>query len=306
MESEGDVSMWNKKEDKPINKRPLWFWPVILAGAALLLELFVFNFRWVQSLGYQTYSPTIHISDSLTPLGNNRYRYEGGTAYIEMTGLNMPVKNLYVGAWYAQDKALSVTVQATDQAHSRYMSLPERKILKAEPKSLYLPLQLTGDSEKIRIDLRPDKDAELVIYGVNINDPVPLFFSVPRLLIVCGALLLLYLLRPSSGLYKVRFSISSYKQLTVILVTAALNCMLFAGFACTNPRFTEVNWAHHFQYQKLAESLAEGKFYLKDEPPEELARIENPYNPDDRAAALEGTGKGYAWDTAYYNGKYYV
>ena len=245
-------------------KKTKWLWIVILVGIALLLELFVFNFRWVQSIGYQAYDAPLTISGGFESLGGNRYRYTGGGASIELQNLNRPVKNMYAGVWLVQEKPLTVTVQATDQANSTYFSLPKRELLSDEPRSLYLSLQLTGDTEKLRLDLSLNIDAEVKIEGVYVNCPVPLFFSFPRFLLVLGALLLLYLLRPSSGLYRVKFSIHSYKQSAVMLAAAALNMILFAFLSFSNPVFTDVKWSHHLQYQKLAEALAEGQVYLQE------------------------------------------
>lgn len=283
-----------------------WGWLPAVVVIALLPELCAFNFRWLQTAGYQPVEPSYTVSDGLEALGDGRYRYNGGEAAVEMTGLYQKIHNLHLDAGTTDGQALAVTVNMTDEAHSEYFALPQRKILRAEPRSLYLSLQTAGISEKLRLDFQLEEGAELEIAAVRLNARVPLYFSWGRFLAVLALLVLAFWLRPSSPLYKIRFSLSSWRQLAAVLTLAVLNGALFGVLACSNPAFTEPGWAHHQQYQKLAEALADGQLYLKEEPPEELAQIPNPYNPQARDEALRGTGKSYAWDTAYYNGKYYV
>ena len=56
------------------------------------------------------------------------------------------------------------------------------------------------------------------------------------------------------------------------------------------------------QYELLAESLAHGHVALEVEPDPRLMALDNPYDLDARTAS----GANYIWDSAYYNGHYYV
>ena len=58
----------------------------------------------------------------------------------------------------------------------------------------------------------------------------------------------------------------------------------------------------HYQYEGLTESILEGHFWLDREVPEELLAMENPYDFE----ARQKLGIPYEWDTALYNGRYYV
>ena len=58
----------------------------------------------------------------------------------------------------------------------------------------------------------------------------------------------------------------------------------------------------HYQYEGLTESILEGHFYLDREVPAELLAMENPYDFEER----QKLGLTYEWDTALYNGRYYV
>ena len=53
------------------------------------------------------------------------------------------------------------------------------------------------------------------------------------------------------------------------------------------------------QYAALAEAFTAGQLHLLEEPPDGMESVENPYD----IALLPS---GYRWDTAYYDGHYYV
>ena len=57
------------------------------------------------------------------------------------------------------------------------------------------------------------------------------------------------------------------------------------------------------QYGALAHSLLNGRLDLEEDPPPELAAMENPYDATARDALNIQGGR---WDHAYYNGRYYV
>lgn len=56
---------------------------------------------------------------------------------------------------------------------------------------------------------------------------------------------------------------------------------------------------------KLARAFAAGQLHLLDEPYPEFFEMNNPYDPSERAIAIGGEAS-YYWDTAYYDGKFYV
>src|SRR5699024_1927674 len=56
-------------------------------------------------------------------------------------------------------------------------------------------------------------------------------------------------------------------------------------------------------YGALAHSLLNGRLDLEEDPPPELAAMENPYDATARDALNIQGGR---WDHAYYNGRYYV
>ena len=68
----------------------------------------------------------------------------------------------------------------------------------------------------------------------------------------------------------------------------------------------EDTWSAHGEYIELVEALAKGQFYLDREPPQSLENASNPYDPGERnQTVLADANENFAWDYAYFEGKYY-
>lgn len=85
-----------------------------------------------------------------------------------------------------------------------------------------------------------------------------------------------------------------------LLTVGAVFCTLWANGAQCNGLLS-----HHKQYQKLARSISQGNVSIGDAP-EFLAQMDDPYDTNARSSASKAAGKDFSWDTAYFNGKYYV
>lgn len=91
------------------------------------------------------------------------------------------------------------------------------------------------------------------------------------------------------------------KRLIAVLVAliTALVCILPMGLF---PLWNGEIPGHRNQYELLAEAFLEGRLDFAYGDEDQLAGLENPYDPDERNEA----GVYYHWDHAYYNGKYYM
>lgn len=73
-----------------------------------------------------------------------------------------------------------------------------------------------------------------------------------------------------------------------------------------NPNWSGENFRHHNQYQFLADALLKGQLHLDTPVDSRLAAMENPYDPQERERLNLKPGVDFEWDTAYYDGRYYV
>ena len=85
---------------------------------------------------------------------------------------------------------------------------------------------------------------------------------------------------------------------TFVISITILFCTLPMGWS---PLWNGEIPHHRDQYEKMAQALLEGRLFLEEADPE-LAKLANPYDPDERQASRIS----YRWDHSYYNGKYYM
>jgi hypothetical protein len=280
-------------------------------------EIFVFNLRFWDSMGYTpTVLNSITVGDGLAKNDDGSYTFSGEKdSYIELKNINQPVKNIYIGISSYSPYRQLITLEATDEGNKLYYKLPQREIVPGVERSKYIKLQTAGASEKLRIDFNstPYYDTGMTVVGytkaarqfkidsIVINKPVPFSFNPLRLLILYSFILLLYLLRYGTEIFKYKLKAFSVWQLVFTLALIGIN-IAFAVFIYKN-NLEYYTWDRNV-YPNLATSLLDGRFDLpmiKSSP--KLAQMENPYDTYLRDKVTGGT---FGWDYAYYNGKYYV
>lgn len=114
--------------------------------------------------------------------------------------------------------------------------------------------------------------------------------------------MVIFACRPSSAVYRFTVENSGWRG-----IACALLALILTVFVCIQPMDDFALWngedpGHRNQYEKLADAFLEGKLYLEYGGEEELAKLENPYDPDERYQA----GVWYQWDHAFYDGHYYM
>ena len=121
-------------------------------------------------------------------------------------------------------------------------------------------------------------------------------------IILSLAIFILYLFRPNSLLNTFTIEKITWKGKTLIAVIAVIvvtSCIAPMGqFKLWNGQQPD----HRNQYELLAESFYNGRIDLPFDDDEELSKLSNPYNPEERISS----GVVYHHDSAYYNNKYYM
>lgn len=296
---------------------------VIILIAVLLMEIFVFNWRFIEGIGYEEKSvDTFTCGSAVTFLGNNRIRIENnGDKFVEFAGVDTNCDNIYVdiknimcdNPASIQDgqsrdfQRVPVVLGITDEANSEYRDTPERIIAEGVERTKYIKLHTAGATEKIRIKFNGCENKTLVLNEISVNKQVPFSLNLLRMLFVYGVLLLAYAFRKGSKAFEVKYDRNSYGQLWAVILLMAANIVLSGIMCFSNPMFINPGLEHHHQYDKLAQSFINGHVYLDyAEPPQSLIDMENPYDKDGRDKVMAQTQSSYKWDTAYYDGKYYV
>ncbi len=318
---------------------------VAVAILALLLEVFLFNMNYFRSLGYEP----VDLSDRITTLETTdtgtsdfglghsvKYKFTESNSAIDFYDLNKVVNNIHLDLDNSQAaQNLKIKISFTDDAHETYFStteytfgVPEIDVSTASEQSQYLYLQSSGKIQNLRIEIvGEDTSYPVSLYSVVINDRQPFDFNGLRFFATFAVLLLVYVFRPKSSIYRClvrehpRFS-----RAVIVLATACevlvLSAYLFLGsnqVGIATSSYNSGSWDGHSivntykvggdnaqQYAELAKAMTHGQLYLDTEPPEWLVDMDNPYDKGARDELQKQTGESYLFDVAFYDGHYYV
>lgn len=287
----------------------LWVYAFVLI---ILLELTVFNCKFYSNIFNTPINAKPEVYGSMEPIGENVYKLSQGYKGFELTNLNAHVKNLYIDMEpedYKEitgNKYITIVISATDAGNAEYFDLPERTIVYDQIQTKYIPLRLNGKSSRLSVYIKNCENKTLVINDVQVNAKVPFDFNFIRVIILFAAVLLIYIIRPSSGFYKYIFNIDSQRQNVVFSAVVIINLAVISALGIAHPNKGISPGSHQHQYHWLADAIMDGHFYLNEDPPSALVNMENPYDRNLRDDVVRESGESYKWDTAYYNGKYYV
>lgn len=316
-----------------------------LLAVAVLLEVFLFNMNFFRSAGYDpvdlhgqiTLEEVLDADAPENGLGSDgSFRFSESSTSVEFHDLNMPVHNIHLDFDNSQPaQSITVKISFTDEAHSTYFSTteytfgpPETIVSTHSEESQYLYLRTSGTVGSLKIELIDDDISYPIdLATVVINDHQPFSFNTLRFALAFALLLLAYVFRPRSSIY--RCLVREHPRFSRFVIVAATLCeivvlsaYLFFGsnqVGIATATYNSGSWDGHSivntykvggdnaqQYAELAESMAHGRLYLEEEPPQWLVDMENPYDKGARDELQKQTGEPYLFDVAYYEGHYYV
>ena len=281
----------------------------ILIFAALLIEIFFFNYRFWESLTFNS------VSESWSCVGLERIRdnvylaNDADNAAICYDNLNTPVKNLYLQVFkindYSDEEVYPVKISANDAGSAHLFAFPETEILPAVPESMFIRTHLVGNTTSVKAQIRNLENGEFYYIQAGINQKRDLLLHFERIIFVFLLLGILWLFRPNSHLYKTKVDFANRAQRIGIVSAVLLIVFSFiiVGSVCyvEDPE-SNTTWS---QYGYLAQSIANGKPYLEFEAPAVLQELSNPYDTGVRNAAVLEHNESYILDLAYYKGHYY-
>lgn len=280
------------------------YFPYLLAAIIILAaELVIGNFSSLRSLFYQETDLTslLETDDILTETANG-YLAPGGTFSLFIPSMDLDIKNLQLDISLPEDTALYYTISLTDGGNFYSYTLPTQGLTASVPSASYINLHPYGNVTSLRIDFKLPADAEFSVNRIAANVSRPFMLNGIRMLILYLLFIFFYLLRPSGNIVRLLFDPKNKWQNRITL--AVLVLLLFSGFFLThsNKLLIEGSRPHHEQYKELAEAICDGRFYVDDNPSEELLQAPNPYD----TIYLQANGIAYKGDYAYFEGRYYV
>lgn len=225
------------------------------------------------------------------------YNTENETTYIEIENVDCEVKTVHIELGIEGNVAYRVLY--VDETSSNLKHLPVKEYISEYENSKYIPVFLSGESEKIAIEIL---GSNVPINKVSINEKIPFNFKYIRVLIVYAIAVFIYCLK-TREMFKIPYSEVNFKQeiiLNTIIFVFLLCVILLSSYSVEQNALT-----YDFYSKDFVLALSKGQVHLEEIPHENLVNLENPYDPYARAECLE-KDIDYIWDAAYYDGKYYV
>lgn len=306
----------------------------LILALALAAEVFLFNCNYFISSSYKPVSLNDRIGLQQNDEGD--FLISEVNPVMEFSGLNLEVHNLRIDFDSDQPaQNLAIKIQFTDSAHKNYfdsteytVGVPVTDVSTMSTQSEFINLTTSGYVDDLRIEI-VSENASYPIYlkGISINDQHPFEFKPLRFLAALGVILLCFIFRPRSAVWRIKINENPRKSkagvITAMVIEIALACaFLFygsnlVGVATSSYNFGawtgqgivnvfEVGGENAQQYAELAKAMAHGQLYLEEEPPEWLADMEDPYDKGARDELQKETGEPYLFDVAYHDGHYYV
>ena len=292
-----------------LNKTVKFIFKVVLI--TLILELTLFNYK---------HYLTINIPDnSITNIKLINLKKQNNT-YIptnkERIGFKIKLDNNNINSLYfpitnSNSKLVEYKISVLDKESNEYVPYNITKTYDGITNSNYKIINHTINSHTILVEIDKDINGTYNLDNIKINPNIPINFSILRVLIIICFSSVFYVFNPSSFIYKLKFN----DKLSKIIIGLFIFVLTFITIVLTNlnPVFRGNNSYKYLsplvsvnEYQKLTESLLDGKFYLKESPSKKLSAMNNPYNPKERENIFQDSDSYYLWDVAYYNNNYYV
>ena len=189
----------------------------------------------------------------------------------------------------------------SDNTTSGYMGLPAKVYIHENTNSHYIPCYLSGNVNSLILNIDENIQKAGIIEKIVINEKIPFDFNFARVLILFGIVIIFDFFK-NSEIMKKCYDKTDLKQEKILLVVLGFFIFLvvFINFNANDYKQLDM-----YNYG-LVESLADGSLYLKQEPSEEFKNLENPYDFITRENPPIIRGRDFVWDSAYYNGKFYV
>lgn len=286
-----------KSENK---KKQAWAVLLVVLAAAIICEIFLFNFKFWDSLTCEEIKMQPVTVGGATQLDNTRYRVYKNNAYLEYEGIDHTVKYIRISPETGYDT--QIKIHATDEGNEYPISAPSRSVNTIVKPSQYIRMHFSGEVNTVKIDLGNTSGTIIDTDRIIFNARVPMMFSVVRVLAVTMLVMLIYIFRPRSQVYNHVTDLHNKKQRMFAIAAAIIQSGVFIGMTFINT--DALKWdeteVHHRQYYNLIEAFKHGELSI-GEGSESLQAMENPY---DFGARVENNVE-FNWDNAYYEGEYY-
>jgi len=291
------------------NRYPMLYFVLILCIIAVLAEIFVFNAK--------SFKPRGDVAElDIGKAGNIGFKYDSLNGYwigaegerqLEFTDINSRVDTLFLDMFLDSAVKQTVRIDVADATSAAYrMGLAQITIIRNAPDSKFITCQFSGDVKSLRLHFDVPDNQKIVLYSISINQAIPFRFHAIRFLSIVFIAITAY------ALLRLQIFQRAYKTKTIykaiIYGLTFIFIMLALGLTLAYRQGKSISFAQDFKStsgdqitQELVDAFRAGQISLLDLPPQDLLKLDNPYDDSERARA----GVQYKWDHLLYNGKYY-
>lgn len=297
----GNTQMTKKIID---SKKKVLFLALLIA---VIAELCIGNFRhWESCFFHPLTNYELQLGEGITYIDGNTYAIDSSKdAGLYIVGINEKVDNLLVNLDFKYNyiDTPDIQVEACDEGHSMLSQSFRRPYYPGARQTNIYRTHFYGKANYLRINFSFLNCKEVNINEIAMNVTVPFHFSFIRVLIFFALIGFAIALCHVKDWITMDFTNIKSKKAVFLIGAAILLLQLLVWYTIASHNCYQATYdSMTDQYPRLAEALANHRFYIDETPSEALLSLDNPYDRNLREAA----GCSYLWDYAYYNGKYYV
>lgn len=282
---------------------------MITLAVLILAELFVFNYQTYLTLGNKYEEKSIAAIDSwtvhleLVEGTTDTFEATADNPSIEFRDIDIPVRTVKLDMDLPQ-RVVEYDLLFSDATRENLYRNPDvGKMVETVPRSHYKATSYSEDVNTIRYTLHIDEGQRVVIRSLDLNETVPMHFSVVRILLLLVIAAAIYFVSKAPCMAQ-PYNAMSTKHILANVLTASffIGTIVFIYGIYVGDPFYYNNKAILDQLSKeLPDAFMHGQASLLAEPSDELLAMDNPYD----WGARINEGIQYSWDHLLFDGKYY-
>ena len=166
----------------------------------------------------------------------------------------------------------------------------------------YMSTYFSGEVKSLDVNVDNDSSSFVPIENVVLNEMIPIKISIPRIIVIFLIAFFVNIIR-TSKIFNQEYDKKNFKQ--DLILTMGIYVTFFMLFALLMMTMQNGKDGLELYTKEFINALDKGQVYLDIDVSDKLLNLENPYDQIVRDNNVERDTE-YYWDTAYYEGKYYM
>lgn len=282
---------------------------MITLAILIVAELFVFNYRSYLTLGDQYPEKSIASIDSwtvhlkLVDGTTDTFEATADNPSIEFRDIDIPVRTVKLDMDLPQNVVEYDLLFSDATRENLYRNTDVGTMVETIDRSFYTATSYSGDVNTIRYTLHIDEGTQVVIRGLDLNETIPMHFSIVRILLLLVIAAAIYFVGKAPCM-ALPYNVMNGKHLAANILTASFfigTIVFIYGIYVGDPFYYNDKAVLDQMSKELPDAFMHGQVSLLTEPSEDLLAMDNPYD----WGARSGEGVRASWDHVLYDGKYY-